>query len=156
MAPGWIHLLDSKLLGYNHMVNVLMDFPVRWLGPSHRRYFHNLQDAILLGFIVDGWNGVRGAISHLILDDMLTEEDRKLLWNAFYKYNQIQFTAKLRTIQEKKTREPIKAQLIKTIAPSQPKRGIVLSVQPARQVKRGEIIDITPATSVHGPLKGQH
>jgi hypothetical protein len=50
-------------------VDMVLDFPSRFLGRSHRRVLHTLPEAILVGLIVSGQarGGASGAI-HVIVD----------------------------------------------------------------------------------------
>jgi hypothetical protein len=168
MAPGWLHKLDSELLGYNNLVNILIDWPVRLLGPRHRIYFHTLTEVIIIGFIVDGWDGVRGGISHLILDDMLSPEDCQMIMNVFYQYNLLQHATQTNTTAESKhenKEKPLVAEAVKVTPIPEPKRGEVINItaaastveenQPtiihAKSVIRGEVISVKSIPSTQEP-----
>lgn len=78
------HRYDSeRTLGkpYNE-VHTAIDRPFRWLGRKHRRLFHSVEEAYLLGALVgnDGMGGWAG-VEHVLLDRVCTEhpEYRKFL-----------------------------------------------------------------------------
>jgi len=73
MAPGKTHRLDAKLHGYNPMVNVMIDFPVRFYDSAHRRFFHTPAEAMAIGYAVDGIAGAIGGVRHLWFDGVLDE-----------------------------------------------------------------------------------
>jgi len=49
-----------------NMVNSVLDFPSKFLGPKHRVLFHDPVTATLLGVMCDGKNPVRGAVAGLL------------------------------------------------------------------------------------------
>lgn len=52
-------------------VHALLDAPARYLGPSHRRFFHTPEEAFALGLLMTGTTqgGIAG-VTHVIHDEI--------------------------------------------------------------------------------------
>lgn len=65
MPSRRFHDWDADTFGYSREVNRMVDFPVKWMGRAHRKLFHTPAEAMLIGYLVDGWDGVRGGLRHI-------------------------------------------------------------------------------------------
>ena len=70
MPSRRVHDYDADTNGYSREVNRMIDFPVKWMGPSHRDLFHTPEEAMLIGYFVDGWDGAIGGLRHIALDEL--------------------------------------------------------------------------------------
>lgn len=46
---------------------------------GHRQAFHTPQEAATLGYMIDGPRGARAALTHILADEHLTDQDKLLL-----------------------------------------------------------------------------
>jgi hypothetical protein len=65
-------VISKLLLGQTFSeVNQAIDWPIRFLGPSHRIMFHTIPEAFIIGLVVTG--DVKGAIAgvaHVLTDNV--------------------------------------------------------------------------------------
>lgn len=85
MPKRKIHESVTKLLlgqSYTH-VDEIIDFPVKFLGPSHRKLFHTLPESFLLGLLMSG--EIRGGLAGLlhVLTDNIDSNTRKEINKLF-------------------------------------------------------------------------
>lgn len=52
---------------------------------GHRQVLHTLEEAITLGYLLDGSKGARAGLAHLIADETLKTSEDKALINALMK-----------------------------------------------------------------------
>jgi hypothetical protein len=66
------HKAVSKLvLGKSYpSVDKALDWPVRFLGPSHRKMFHSYSEAFVVGIFTEGLEGGTAACIHVFLDQV--------------------------------------------------------------------------------------
>ncbi len=70
MPSGRVHKKDSQLKNYDNKVNQFIDLPYKWLGNKHRIFFHTPEEAMTIGYMIDGIDGAIGGLSHIILDNI--------------------------------------------------------------------------------------
>lgn len=78
MPSGKVHRwFEKRVLGKVYNVGKVLDWPAKFLGPSHRRYFHDTK-TILLSMAIDKDIGKAVAL-HIALDKAFKGKKAKLL-----------------------------------------------------------------------------
>lgn len=55
---------------------------------GHRQALHTLEEAITLGYLLDGSQGARAGLTHILADEMLKTKEDKALVELLMKLNQ--------------------------------------------------------------------
>jgi len=67
-------LIDRIVLGREcNALHYILDFPSRFYGSKHRKFFHSLEEATLIGFLLYGKEGIISAWLHLLADNLESE-----------------------------------------------------------------------------------
>jgi len=74
-----VHEAVDKLLFNKKCTTVhkILDLPSKWLGEKHRILLHDPLTAMLIGFLVDRYEGAMSALLHIALDKQLSSYIRR-------------------------------------------------------------------------------
>ncbi len=77
MPERRIHSWITRLLlgrGYDE-VHRTLDYPSLFLGPRHRRLFHDSMDAVMIGYLIGGLDGAVAAMLHILIDEICSSDE---------------------------------------------------------------------------------
>jgi len=64
-------LIDKIILGKKcNTLHYILDFPSRFYGSKHRKFFHSVEEATLIGLLLYGKDGIISACLHLLADNL--------------------------------------------------------------------------------------